>query len=537
MVERELEGGIQVQDPREVPHRVGLLVAVECEIARQEQGLLVVGEGGEDLAVLLQRLPVPSLQVGRPGPDQGPLLGRDGVRRAQRLLDGLPIPLGRLDLGHARPGELEPRQREPGIDLHRPPELRHAGPRMEAGVAAGPVHAIHAEEVVLLGLQARGHRPSHRHRRGPHLRPRLSQPAAGLLREPVDEAGDAGLARPLLPEPEEVAVGAGVEGAQLQAVGALEAADGAEEERLDPRAAADVAGQRLVDAGGILAAELPEKVDHAGAREDREPARLLQGRDEHAREAVEIVLPGLVGEVGHRDQHALAGREGLAAAEQPSGDGGEGHRGRQRHQPAPEAAGQRGLHSQERGQDGAGALRPPAGRPGQAALDQRAQPPRQAPQGRRSRRDLVGVAAGAAPHRMGSPSGEHLVEQPAQGEEVRPRVLGLAPPLLRGHVGGGAARRRPLRAEEVGQAEVEHLHVSVGAEEDVPGLQVPVEDPRGVRVRQRAGDGHGDLHRLPGRQRSAPEPLGQALAAEPLQHQVGTAFPPSVVVEDHDVRV
>src|SRR6266540_1086300 len=54
---------------------------------------------------------------------------------------------------------------------------------------------------------------------------------------------------------------------------------------------------------------------------------------------------------------------------------------------------------------------------------------------------------------------------------------------------------------ELGQAEVEDLHPSVGGDEEVLGLQVAVHDPLLVRHGERRGDLDGVVDRLPQRQR------------------------------------
>jgi hypothetical protein len=90
----------------------------------------------------------------------------------------------------------------------------------------------------------------------------------------------------------------------------------------------------------------------------------------------------------------------------------------------------------------------------------------------------------------GLPPGQHLVEDQAERELVRPAVERLAGRLLRGHVARRpddearvrqmAERPRLAVHEAAGQlrdAEVEDLHEAVPRHHDVVGLQVAVDDP------------------------------------------------------------
>ena len=110
----------------------------------------------------------------------------------------------------------------------------------------------------------------------------------------------------------------------------------------------------------------------------------------------------------------------------------------------------------------------------------------------------------------GAPPREHLVEAGAEREDVGPAVDGLALHLLGGHVArrsdDDVALRLEVRGpafpleggvgrEELGEAEVEHLHVPVRREEDVLGLQVAVDESLLVRGAEPARDLHRDLDR------------------------------------------
>src|SRR5213593_2740750 len=93
-------------------------------------------------------------------------------------------------------------------------------------------------------------------------------------------------------------------------------------------------------------------------------------------------------------------------------------------------------------------------------------------------------------------SGHHLVEGDAKREEVGALIHDFTPGLLRGHVSGRAedlpsarhlfgaglflaelwAKGILLLLDELGQPEVEDPGAAVGTEDDVLGLQVPVDD-------------------------------------------------------------
>ena len=83
-----------------------------------------------------------------------------------------------------------------------------------------------------------------------------------------------------------------------------------------------------------------------------------------------------------------------------------------------------------------------------------------------------------------------LRKQDAAGEQVAPLARRLAAPELGRHVAGGARdlaglrdRGRVLRA---GHAEIRHAGAAVTIEQHVPRLDVSVDDPGGVDVRERA---------------------------------------------------
>jgi hypothetical protein len=126
-------------------------------------------------------------------------------------------------------------------------------------------------------------------------------------------------------------------------------------------------------------------------------------------------------------------------------------------------------------------------------------------------------------------AGEQLEEHAAKGPHVAATVHLLAPRLLGAHI-----RRRPQhrprlalgrrlrvelrvacdRSNRPGQAEVEQLDAAVGAEADVAGLEVAVQDAFLVGRFERPGDLTCDRQRLARREGSAAQPVREALALD-----------------------
>ena len=92
-------------------------------------------------------------------------------------------------------------------------------------------------------------------------------------------------------------------------------------------------------------------------------------------------------------------------------------------------------------------------------------------------------------------------------------------------------------AEGVGEAEVEHLHLAVLAEEDVARREIAVDDPVRVRVRQTLRNLDGDAQRLAHRNGARIRPPRKGASAQQLHDQIGPLRCASGVEQRHDVRV
>ena len=91
------------------------------------------------------------------------------------------------------------------------------------------------------------------------------------------------------------------------------------------------------------------------------------------------------------------------------------------------------------------------------------------------------------------------------------------------------------RIDVLGDAEIDHGEAAVGAEHQVLGLEVAVQDALLVDVAQREHEVAKQAHGFLRRQRLAAEPLVEVAALEKLHHQVGMALGGAVGVDARDV--
>ncbi len=509
--ERRLPDGIELERALEQRERLLQLPLVEAQVSRHVQDLLVLRERLDRALVEEVGLLLIPVDVRLPGLDEQPLLRGDAAGAAD----------GRLDGGAAcfrvEPGELaEVRdpvmgQRELGIGGEGRPV------RLERLLVSRRVHRLLAAEEVGVRLEAGGRRGRHVDARGAHLRRALAQPAARLLGQPVDHSRHARLSLAGLLEREQVLARARIERLQLDGVQLVEAPDRGEHQRARAGAPRHLAAERFIDFGHVLAPELPQDVDHPDPGQHRQPARLLERRDEHPGESAELGLPGLVLEVGDGDRDACLARvhrrrgRGVPVA-QREGNGDDGDRDGEeatRGRGPPRADGPASAHRRgaragrppelglER-QQSSGDLRAVAG-PLDRILREHARD-EGAERGQLGdtyrRRGLR--ARGGFPVVVGGERqlpGDHLVEDHPERVHVGPLVLGRAAPLLRRHV-----PRRPAAEasapERVREPEVEHLHPAFVREEDVARRQVAVHDALAVRVRERVSHVGRDAQRL-----------------------------------------
>jgi hypothetical protein len=165
------------------------------------------------------------------------------------------------------------------------------------------------------------------------------------------------------------------------------------------------------------------------------------------------------------------------------------------------------------------------------------------PQRRRQRLGRMGMRRAAGAARAGPLAGQQLVQQHAEGVQVRAHVerAELRVGLLRAHVVAGAGGVRRHRAGGAGDAEVDDLRqraaVDLG-DQHVAGLEVAVDDAALVGVLHAVEQLQEQVEALRQRQRAAPAVAGQRLAVDVFHDQVGRAVRQGAGVEQlGDVRV
>jgi hypothetical protein len=143
----------------------------------------------------------------------------------------------------------------------------------------------------------------------------------------------------------------------------------------------------------------------------------------------------------------------------------------------------------------------------------------------------------------GQAPGQNLVEHDAHRIDVGPPIDGFgAAHLLRAHVGRGsddpAFRGEGLcdiGPHPLGQAEVRHVRLVPAVDEDVGGLEVPVDDPQFVGVVDGEGDVPEDHDLLPDRDRALPPPLRKGLTLDEFHGDVAPAVDDARFIDRHDV--
>jgi hypothetical protein len=434
-------------------------------------------------------------------------------------------------------------------------------------------HALRAR-IELQRLERRGRGPVERQLLPGDPAQRFAEPLADLAGQLVD-AGQDVRARPgpgRAGEDDRLAVG--IDQLGRQEILVADPPDAADEQALDALAQGDLAADGLVDPRDPLAAHPPEGLLDAARREDVDVLGLLdadgQGRLEPG---VEDLLARLVVEVRDEDPVALAEGQGLGrrleeqrlgqpgrAQHGPGHDGGgRGHP--QRLEPGlglgpPGLGEQHAQVGEGRAHRGIALVGLLGQHPGEDALEALGQALDRAG----DRRGLLGQDG--ARRRRGRfllervPAAQHLVEDDAEREDVRARVEGPAPQLLRRHVGrsaggqafarGGGGRRHgqggAVRGrvgvgpgEILGQSEVHDLGVALGGHHDVGGLDVAVDDALLVGRPQGLDDLGGGLEGFAGGQGPLADPVAQGPALDELHGEEELVLDLADLVDAADV--
>jgi hypothetical protein len=136
---------------------------------------------------------------------------------------------------------------------------------------------------------------------------------------------------------------------------------------------------------------------------------------------------------------------------------------------------------------------------------------------------------------------KELVKHRADREDVGARVHGGASDLFRGHVVQGPQDRpgqRVARGAQLGDAKVEDLYRSLGTDDEVRRLDVPMHDIHFVRVREPRTNFFGQLHLAQDRERRPQaDQIGERVAAHELHGDEGQTVVLADVVDRDDIGV
>ena len=166
---------------------------------------------------------------------------------------------------------------------------------------------------------------------------------------------------------------------------------------------------------------------------------------------------------------------------------------------------------------------------------------------RRAIEDGVGQhARGVAAERAAACG--NFVQDDAERKQIRALIERFPSHLLGRHIGRRAdrgsrvgqrrhrRRRRGLVVDELGDAEVEHLHVAARRNDDVGGFQVAMDDAPGVRRLERVGELESPFDQLIRRHLLADARVERP-ALEQLHHEIRTALVLADVIDRADVRM
>ena len=124
-------------------------------------------------------------------------------------------------------------------------------------------------------------------------------------------------------------------------------------------------------------------------------------------------------------------------------------------------------------------------------------------------------------------AGEHFIQHHAYGPNVRAGIDAFAAHLLRTHVG-----RRPKQSptsqhdrliQQLRDAEIENLHHAIVSDEQIRRLDITMDDPRVVRLREPTRDLNRDLDGIRDVQRPARDPFVQRFADAERHHEKALA--------------